>query len=79
MNSKNLVEDMAQTQFKYQKLFEDQAGILRQDPAVYQKAYDHAANSEGIGEPWMPKPDEKDAYMLHLEEICKTEPKTPEE
>ena len=65
----NPLEHLAQKQFKYTKLFEDQAAILRKDPVVYQSAYDSVLNSEGIakaGQPWMPKADEKDAYMRYL-------------
>jgi len=83
MHTKNhLIEELAQKQFKYSKLFEDQAAILRKDPIVYQTAYGNVSRSEGIakeGQQWMPKADEKDAYMKHLEDICAIEPKTPDE
>ena len=52
-----LIEHLAQRQFEYTKLFEDQAAMLRNDPVVYQKAYDNVSNSEGmgkVGQPWMP-------------------------
>jgi len=74
-----LIEELAQKRFKYSKLFDDQAAILRKDPVVYQKAFDNVSNFEGIGkvgQPWMPKADEKDAYMMHLEDICEMEPNT---
>ena len=77
-----LIEHLAQKQFKYTKLFEDQAAMLRDDPVVYQKAYDNVSNSEGIGkvgQPWMPKADEKDGYLRYLEDICSMEPKTADE
>ena len=77
-----LIEELAQKQFKYSKIFEDQAAILRKDPIVYQTAYDNVLKSEGVakeGQQWMPKPDERDAYMKHLEGICDIEPKTPDE
>ncbi len=76
------VEDLAQKMFQYQMLFEEQAAILRKDLAVYQKAYDNVSRSEGVakdGQHWMPKADQKVAYMQHLENICKSDPKTPDE
>jgi len=77
-----LIEELAQKQFKYSKLFEDQAPILRKDPIAYQTAYDNVLKSEGIakeGQQWMPKVDEKDAYLKHLEDICAIEPRNPDE
>jgi len=35
------VEDLAQKMFEYQRLFEEQAAILRKDPGVYQNAYNN--------------------------------------
>ena len=78
----HLIEELAQKQFKYSKLFEDQAAILRKNPIVYQTAYDNVLKYEGIakeGQQWMPKADDKDAYMKHLEDICAIDPKTPDE
>jgi len=82
MCNNTLVEDLAQRMFQYTQLFENHAAILRKDPLVYQTAYDNVSKSEGIakeGQPWMPKADERAAYMKYLEDICNINAKTPDE
>ena len=82
MPASTLVEDLAQKKFEYETLFEDQAAIIRKDPAEYQKAYDRVSTSQGIakdGQRWMPTADQKVAYMNYLEDICKMEPQSSDE
>lgn len=72
-----IVEEIAQNKFKYEKIFEEQAVELRKDPAASESAYERVSRSMKTvkpGQQWVPKQADREAYMNQMDEICNKEP-----
>ncbi|OBZ73645.1 hypothetical protein A0H81_05890 [Grifola frondosa] len=69
-----VIEQIAHNRNKFERIFEEQSAILRADPDGLREV--HARISElphhviDANKLWPPTPENRDAYMTQVEEIC---------
>ena len=69
----DLIENIAQKQFRYETIFGEQAEVLRADLPKYEAAMSQFQKSPLIakdGQSWEPTPDKVEEYLTHCDEIC---------
>jgi hypothetical protein len=79
---RDLVEHMAQEQFRYESIFEEQHKILITDQAKYEQAIAKVRQSSFVANPgqrWQPPQDKVDEYIAKCDEICHSVPRDIEE
>jgi hypothetical protein len=79
---RDLVEHMAQEQFRYESIFEEQRKILQKDQAKYEQAIAKTLQSSFVAKPgqhWQPTQDKVDEYIAKCDEICHSIPRDFEE
>ena len=73
----DFVEHMAQEQFRYETIFEEQRKVLQTDQAKYEEAIAKTRQSPFVAKPgkcWEPTQDTGDEYLAKCDEICHSVP-----
>jgi hypothetical protein len=66
-----IVEESAQKLFHYEKTMQHHLLELRKDPVNMKATYDLVSHSSAqTGPRWPPEPNQRDAYMKYMDEIC---------
>ena len=76
------IEHMAQKQFRYESIFEEQRNVLQKDQAKYEQAIAKTRESSLVAKPgrhWEPTQDKVDEYIEKCDEICHSVPRDCEE
>jgi hypothetical protein len=72
-----VVEELAQKVHGYMMLVEEMYTELRKSPSQYKAAYDRVARSTFTAQPgqtWVPPRNERQAYIEHLDSVCRITP-----
>jgi hypothetical protein len=77
--SLDIVEELAQRIHYYTMIVEWQKDEGQRSPSLYQAACGHVAQSSFVGRDWFPSPEDYDAYMNHMDNICKIQPESADE
>lgn len=72
-----IVEQIAQMQVRHEKVFKEQAAVLRTDQTKYDQAVARLRQTSFIAKPgqdWQPTNDKVDLYLAKCDEICHSVP-----
>jgi hypothetical protein len=77
-----VTEELAQKIHGYTVLVEEMSAELRKRPSQLQAAYDRVTQSTFTAQPgqaWIPLHNERQAFIEHLDSICRMEPMCDDE
>jgi hypothetical protein len=72
-----VVEELAQKVHGYIALGEEVSAELRKNPSQYKAAHDRVSRSAFTAQPgqgWLPPRNERQAYIRHLDSVCRMIP-----
>jgi hypothetical protein len=78
----DIVEELANKLHFYNEIIDQQGIEWRKSPALFRPAIERVTQSSFVckpGQTWMPAPADCQAYIEHMDEICKTTPKCEDE